>query len=175
MSAITYQNVLAAKVAARNRAAELCKEWVPKLQQMLKPWVGRKVINQGPVLAKKVRESLEAILPPPVDDNPADKILIRVDRWHIYVECEHRAQYKVRLQYNWFGSAQYSWLTAYLGDIQDDDGKLLRLSEFDPAGDGYRSNFTVEEIIFARAEVNRCREQLREQEAKLCGFEMYDH
>lgn len=143
----THPSSLAAKVAALNRANTILRDLVPRLQQPLTPWIGKKVLNQGRVFSSRFREYLQAYLPPMPDN---ERVSLR-GGYTISVEVEVRELCQNR--HGETSECQRSY--AYLAETDPKALTLTKLSLFEP--DKLRTDYSEAEVI-------RSRERLSEAE-----------
>lgn len=159
---IIHKTALEAKVAARNRVNALALEMVPTMVEALRPFVGQKMLNQGNVISAKVKLAL------PAPQSGAQKWF-----WYQPSPYSFRVNFKADELYSGnFGEnicAAYAEQSFTIGEIEGQTLKAVC------NGHTARTDYAVEEVIKARAEIRSAKEALSAAESKLCGFGEYDN
>jgi hypothetical protein len=148
---------LAALVAAENKVVSYQQQLYPQLAAMFGPLVGKQIVKgDGTLLAK-----YKALLPE-LPSSPSLNVFYVKDnfslRWTVKVSEPVPPN-----------GCVYREVSLYVGSLRD--GVLTEIA--DPPQD--RSDFTVEEILRKRADVEAADEALRGAKAALCPFGMYDY
>lgn len=159
MSNHTFKTALAAHIAARNFINQKHNDFHPLVMAAMAPFVGQKVCKaDGSLLAK-----VEKCLPP----------IAITEGWQAYYSTGHgysltlnlKAWRQVQKAGEKYSVSCYEETALYIANLQN--GILISLySDLDKR----RTDFTEAEIMQARLEVSRRKEQLSEAESKLFQF-----
>lgn len=150
-------NILAARIKARNRVNQLANELQETLIKNFTPLIGKKVINANNYLCEKYR----ALCP----QNRSD--------YQFYQEAsEYSLGFIVKVSEQIGGNdcgCVYKEAHFYVGNLSS-----CVLTKVHNGASDRRTNYTVEEIIKAREFAEQKREEARQAENALCGFGTYD-
>lgn len=160
---MTHPTQLAAKVAARNNVNRLALEMVPRMVDALKPLVGKVVLNQGAVISAKLYKAL-----PEREHSPQRSWYYSGSKYSLTVCFKTCEQYAGRYAGD-YCCACYAEQWATLAEIENHAIKAL------VNGQTFRTDYTVEEILAARKEVEAAQAALDAAESKLCGFGKFDN
>jgi hypothetical protein len=177
MNTTIHSSRLAAKIAARNAVHQLARDWAPKLAEVLRPFLGKKVLLQGGAKAAKVKEAFVAAIPEQFNGrNGAGRIWIAAGYSCLRAEFECGAGWKGP---DWRGYEREGWEPAEvdvtLGETGRDDNILQKVFEFRP--DQFRTDFNAEEVLSARVSLKAAQEALGEAKGNRCisYFGEYDN
>jgi hypothetical protein len=161
-----YPTPLAAKVAARNQLHQLIRHWVPRLHQVLAPFIGTRVVLAAGSLTAKVRKALPE-LPNTVDET----VSLGADEYHVYARFKTCSGSPLRGRDGSCGAA-YAEETVYLACLKCDSGTLEKLLPSHP--ESCRTDHTEAEIIAARLRLKQARAAVQLAENAVRPFGEYD-
>jgi hypothetical protein len=158
-----YNTHLEAKVAARNSVNRYAFTFCHAAFAALEPFVGQKILNQGNVKSAKLVAAL-----PKFSNTPDLSVYFESTRWGISMNVNVCVSFpNARGEYC---SACYAEQSVYLGDVE----KFV-LTKLSALPTGLRFDYTVEEIVQARKELNAARDAMRHAEHKVCHFGEHDN
>ena len=158
-----YKTHLEAKVGARNQVNRDALSFYPAAIDALRPFLGRKVLNQGHVKSAKLVADL-----PKFSNTPVLSVYYSANSYGITLEVKVCVSYEDRFGQQ--GSACYAEQSIFLGEI---DHHIL--TKFSPPVTGLRTDYTVEEIVQARKELKAARDAMHHAEHKVCHFGEHDN
>jgi hypothetical protein len=151
---------LSAKVQARNESNAAALRYAPAILEMLTQFIGKSILLRTGGRSAKLDKAITALdLPNYSNTNRKVQVVIRVERYWF------RADFNTTVLHD--EGCEYSTTTVTLGTVED--YTLTRVSP-NPKPENTRTDFTVAEILAARAEVEAAQFALRTAEHKLCGF-----
>lgn len=168
---MTYNTHLEAKVGEQNRAAMLLREWFPKVIAVLKPFEDQKVINVGGCLNQKVLNAIKALNLP---HNQSEQI---------WVSTGHGYSVSLHIQtcgsYKGERSADYcigchAEVYAIVADIPHGTNTISKIPNANQCPN-YRCDYTVQEVLAARAELKAAQKLVSEAQSKLQFFGEHDN
>lgn len=156
-------NNLSAKVQAKNLVNELAAKLAPAAAAMFAQFYGKQIqLASSTGFIKKFSKAVEALQLPNTRGTISETAWVTSSLYtvmlHVQVEVcvpdghGHRCSFQGET-------------TVYLGDLKN--GIVSRLYTAHEAG---RTDFTVDEVLKAREELNAARAAVRDAESKLCGF-----
>lgn len=165
---MTHKTQLAAKIAAVNRMHRLIKDFTPGLQDALRPYIGKKVLNQSGVLSEKMKKVLDPLLAPYSQET---RMLVSTRYQNMRLEIQVSENYPGRHPGDFF--AVYTSTSSHLGDTE---GNILTaVGTFTPSEEGYRTDYTEEEVLQARKDLETAKQLKSEAESRLIHFGEYDN
>jgi hypothetical protein len=151
-------NILAARIKARNRVNQLANELQEKLIKDFTPLIGKKVVNADNYLSEKFKKL---------------KPYVAVQEAQFYQQAsEYSLGFIVKVSEQISGNdcgCVYEEAHFYVGNLSN----CVLTKVYNGASDR-RTNYTVEEIIKVREFAEQKREEARQAENALCGFGTYD-
>jgi hypothetical protein len=159
-----HKTQLEAKVSARNTVNRLALEKLPAMIEALKPFVGKKIMNQGAVISAKLKSAL-----PATDNTPGFQSWYEATSYSLRLNCKVGELSPGRFGDNMV--ATYAEQSFTIGEIEDDGCTLKSVVN----GQVARADYTVEEVLTARAEFKAAEAAKAAAEAKLYGFGKHDN
>lgn len=158
-----YPNALAAKIAAQNEANKAAIELYSKAVEPLKAFVGQKILKVDGTLLEKVKK----VLPE----------LVNTNEFRAYYTTGGGYSLRIAITVNKSSPsrrsdcqlAQYQESSAYLAGLRD--GVLVKLYD----APQLRADFTEEEILMARKDLEYAKKAMSVAQSKLCGFGEYEY
>lgn len=178
-----YTNVLEAKIAGRNALNDWALRLATQPIEVLKAFVGHKVINTTGLLTARIEKALVASAPLP-DWTAGDKeqyaryypllqALYRSSDYSVYLWLRTCTNYHSRGTPDPSGGCvcTYDECNVHLGDIS---GCILTKLADLPSPEVYRTDYTVAQIAAARDNLRKAKAAVSQAESALCGFGEYD-
>jgi hypothetical protein len=153
------KNETQAKVTARNRVNTQVNEIAPKLLEILKPFVGKKVIVGGNNLSAKLAEALDPFL-------GWQKIHSNLQIFRNVSNYSLSFVFKIS-EMDSENSCVYQEEYVYLGDLELNN--LKSLADFTPR----KTDFNLAEVESVREELTKLEAKISELNSKLNHFGRY--
>ena len=156
------KSCLEAKVTAKNLANATILEVLPKVIEALRPFVGKKVFNQGNTLSQKARAAL-----PELPNSHEVQGWYRTSDYSLTVCIKVSCLYPDRS--GEYHMCTYQEASAFVGEIHNFDLKSVFEGPWT-----LRTDYTARAIEAARERVKVADKELREAQASLESFGEHD-